>query len=268
MKGLIVYDSVRIEKNRDFARLLTEKLSEEKIESKLIVCDKASDLLSLPKYDFAIMRSDNYLFSDTLEKLGVTCFNCSFTQKICNDKFLTYNLLNGFVPMMPTYEIANGEKPKLNFPFVLKTKNGHGGTGVFLINDEKQLKDAFSVIGNANAIVQPFCDTPGVDIRVYILFGKPMLAIKRSSKTSFKSNFSLGGKAERIEIPSSAKDICGIVIEKLKLDYAGIDFIFDKSKPILNEIEDVVGARMVYNSCDFDIVKEYIKQIPFNIKKA
>ena len=44
-------------------------------------------------------------------------------------------------------------------------------------------------------------------------------------------------------------------------DFVGIDFVFDNGKIIFNEIEDVVGSRMVYTYTDIDIVDIYIKYL-------
>jgi len=44
-------------------------------------------------------------------------------------------------------------------------------------------------------------------------------------------------------------------------DFVGIDFIFSDGKPYLNEIEDVVGTRMLYKLTDLDPAKMYIEYI-------
>ena len=49
-----------------------------------------------------------------------------------------------------------------------------------------------------------------------------------------------------------------------KGDYYGIDFVFDGGQPVFNEIEDTVGARMVYSVTDIDILDlycDYIKKV-------
>ena len=44
--------------------------------------------------------------------------------------------------------------------------------------------------------------------------------------------------------------------------YVGIDFILDdNNKFIFNEIEDVVGSRMLYQVSDIDIVDLYLNKI-------
>ena len=45
------------------------------------------------------------------------------------------------------------------------------------------------------------------------------------------------------------------------IDYIGIDFLFDNGHLIFNEIEDTVGARMVYDKTDIDIIKLYCNYI-------
>ena len=52
----------------------------------------------------------------------------------------------------------------------------------------------------------------------------------------------------------------------MHFDYAGIDLIYDNGKPVLNEIEDVVGSRMLYNHTDIDTAKLYIKYIKDTLK--
>ena len=45
------------------------------------------------------------------------------------------------------------------------------------------------------------------------------------------------------------------------LAYAGIDFVFDSGEMKLNEIEDVVGARMLYKTCDIAAHELYVDYI-------
>ena len=40
----------------------------------------------------------------------------------------------------------------------------------------------------------------------------------------------------------------------MDIDYGGMDFIFHDGKLMFNEIEDAVGARMVYENTEIDIV--------------
>ena len=57
------------------------------------------------------------------------------------------------------------------------------------------------------------------------------------------------------------------IIDLFNFDMVGIDFILDDNgNLVFNEIEDVVGARMLYQCSDIDIVKEYLSYISKKIK--
>lgn len=55
------------------------------------------------------------------------------------------------------------------------------------------------------------------------------------------------------------------ILSLVESDYIGIDFLFDDGHLIFNEIEDTVGARMVYDKTDIDIIKLYCDYIKMNI---
>ena len=51
------------------------------------------------------------------------------------------------------------------------------------------------------------------------------------------------------------------MIRHFDFGLVGIDFLFKNNQLILNEIEDVVGCRMVYTYTDIDIAQLYIDYI-------
>ncbi len=78
----------------------------------------------------------------------------------------------------------------------------------------------------------------------------------RVSETDFRSNFCLGGQAEPYELGAEEQYMVPKILEELKTDYVGIDFLFDQGKMVLNEIEDAVGARMLCCRYGFGYIKE------------
>ena len=56
------------------------------------------------------------------------------------------------------------------------------------------------------------------------------------------------------------------IIDLVDGDYYGIDLIYDGNRPVFNELEDTVGARMVYDLTDIDIIGMYCEYIKQNIK--
>ena len=40
---------------------------------------------------------------------------------------------------------------------------------------------------------------------------------------------------------------------------AGVDLLYDHGQPVIGEVEDVVGSRMLYKTSDIDIVSLYLQ---------
>jgi gamma-F420-2:alpha-L-glutamate ligase len=55
---------------------------------------------------------------------------------------------------------------------------------------------------------------------------------------------------------------------KFAFDFVGVDFIRDEGKWILNEIEDVVGSRMLYKTANIDVADLYLKHVAKSIAAA
>ena len=101
----------------------------------------------------------------------------------------------------------------------------------------------------------------GRDKRVYVLGGKIVVAMLRKSDTDFRSNFCLGGQAEQVDVTPEEADYIARLCDTLSIDFAGIDFLYDGGHPLLGEMEDIVGARMVYSLTDIDIIDDYVDYI-------
>jgi ribosomal protein S6--L-glutamate ligase/gamma-F420-2:alpha-L-glutamate ligase len=181
--------------------------------------------------------------------------------EIANDKLITYNYFKDHFPMLQTEIFTGGE----NYPYVVKDRFGHGGTQVYLINQIEDIQDFFYT---ENFIQQPLGPQPGKDLRVYILNNEIIASVLRSHPTDFRSNYSLGGNIELYTLDEAQEKAVKRILNILPLDYGGIDFLFDENNQlILNEIEDVVGARMLYNLKQIPMVEMYLSHIKNKISK-
>ena len=106
---------------------------------------------------------------------------------------------------------------------------------------------------------------PGKDLRVWAIGNDIITSILRESDTDFRSNFCLGGRATPYKMNEEEKSLVKRILSLVESDYIGIDFLFDGGHLIFNEIEDTVGARMVYDKTDIDIIKLYCDYIKKNI---
>lgn len=273
MRGILLYDEAGAKRNAWFIERLIECAKERDCVLDLIITDESFDINSLasldPKPDFALVRTIAPHLNRYLEEIGVKTFNNYLTSKVANDKMKTHfyaTMMN--VTTMDTHSL-NGNELRIptEYPKVVKSVDGHGGSEVFLVKSAEECKEILSLHPNKYFIAQELASEPGIDMRVYVLGGKVLAAVKRTSKTDFRSNFSLGGSAELVQLPTEVLLTVKTVVKALEADFVGIDFIRHNGKWVLNEIEDVVGTRMLYSLTDIDAADLYIQHIISKIKK-
>ena len=271
----VVYDTVQYARNKWFADRLVSLLSRSS-DARLIIVEKLSCGLiggkhvffyegtpeSLP--DAVVMRSIYPFLSETFETLGARVFNRAGFSRIANDKRLSYLAASAAglktadtlyydkrFMSMDTRETAE----KIGSPFILKTAAGHGGSGVYLIRKDSDLKASVSgeTLENGFAAQRMIENAEG-DVRVYVLGGDVVAAALRKPGSGFKSNVSLGGRAEAFILGDREKKLVERLYDSLKVkpDLAGFDFITADGEFVFNEMEDVVGTRMLYSVFGID----------------
>lgn len=262
MKLWIIYNKERYLRNQSFAERLKRSFERRDISAQIITNGIISSRQAFP--DAAVMRCVNEDLSLFLENKGVRVFNSSQISRICNDKWKTYQFVSQLgIPVLPVCLIDR--KSSLShywsFPFVMKSRFGHGGTEVFWINNHLSYQQAWDQIQDETVILQKPASNLGKDVRVYVIGGKIVLAMLRESSTDFRSNYCLGGRASIYKLNSKEKEMIDPILQALPFDFVGIDFLFDQDKMVFNEIEDVVGCRMVYSLTDLDLAQQYADYI-------
>ncbi len=255
----VLYYMEDYKKNQRFVELLTGRLKKEDITVRVLLldCEDIEEALKKNVPQIVINRSRNAKVAERLEQKGIRVMNPSKVTKIANDKLRTYESLKGIVDFMPLME------KETIYPCVVKSRGGHGGQEVFLVHNHQEKEEVTEHLRSQgrNYICQQYCNEPGKDLRVYVIGKEIVLSMLRQSKEGFKSNYSLGGTAEIYALSEKEKKTVYKVLDKIDMDYGGIDFVFHNGELMLNEIEDAVGARMVYENTDTDIVGEFADYI-------
>lgn len=216
--------------------------------------------------DFAIVRMNYPLLSRQLELMGVPVFNNSFVASICNDKAQTYQYVakTGIAMVDSRFVHKNFLLEKLDTvprPFVVKSVSGHGGSQVFLVREGQDVIPIYDQLDD-NVVIQPLASKKKQDLRVYVMGNEIVAAVLRTGNDGFRSNFSLGGKAELYTLHDEEKAIVEKIIDLFDFGLVGIDFIVgDYGSLLFNEIEDVVGSRMLYSCSDINLVAQYLAYI-------
>jgi RimK family alpha-L-glutamate ligase len=262
------YLSLGAKYGMDISLVLTEDLTLLCLEqgNMVLLCGQEVNLPEL-----AIVRTIDPLLSKHLETAGITVVNNSRVSEICNDKARTYQeIASRKLPMVPTTickrEDLKQQLKNMTQKTVVKTVDGHGGQEVFLLdpNGDHLAQDIQEILTTSTSdfVIQPMIGVKHQDLRVYVLGNQILAAILRTSKVGFKANYSLGGDVVEYYLSEEETKKVHQIIEHFCFDLVGIDFIVgDDNTLIFNEIEDVVGARMLYECTSIDIVDCYLRYL-------
>ncbi len=275
-EGLVIYEKDNVERNRRFIDLMTAGAARRQCALTLVTTDRLSvSALSGGKTEirvdgrtvypsFCVMRCMESALSEALELAGIRVFNSALVSRVANDKqrTLLFMLRHG-LPFFPTAFLAPGRfEIPYPFPVVIKAAHGCGGRQVFRCASQAEADAALAALYPDEAVVQPLCDTPGRDLRVYLLGGKVLACmLRKSTDGDIRANFGLHQNAEKTTAPPQALEVCRRVAALLKPDLVGVDFIFHRGQLYLNEIEDAVGTRMLYEYAGLDAAGLYMNYI-------
>lgn len=266
IEGWLLYHREDYEKNRWFAGELIRQGGRSGLNIRLIVAED-TDIAGEAPPAFAVNRTRDWRAARVLEQRGCRVFNPSETARVGNDKLASYALAARLgIPQLESS--AHGNRPQcllaqpFGYPVVLKDPHGHGGHDVYLAWDDNELIERAALLPCTEVLVQRFGGRLGEDVRVYVLGGEILTAVKRFSHGDFRANLSLGGSVEYYELNDEERELVRRVAGALRLDYAGVDFLLDENGRFLfNEIEDAVGARGLYRLGGFDIIGLFVQHI-------
>ena len=259
--GWLLYDERDYEVNRLFASHMHAAGAAFDLSFSVVLTERFEDGLINPP-DFVVSRQRNFNLNARLEAMGIPVFNNARVSEICNDKRNTHRFLQG-VPLMPTQFAEPSQKMiRTAFPCVVKPAFGHGGDRVTLTENQAELDAALQAISPLPALVQEKASDAGKDLRVYVLFGEIVAAVLRTAAAGIVSNYKRGGSVKLHTLTRGERELATEVIRKFAsanapLSFAGVDLIYHHGKPVVNEIEDVVGSRMLYEVSDLDVIALY-----------
>lgn len=240
MMPILIYSTDEAKRNKFVVELFEKELGAR------LVTVECLDFNEKPAY--VINRTNDYKIAEEYEKMGVRVFNPSSFSRIANDKQACYDFMeNNGIEALPTRYSAT--------PFVKKPRDSHGGQGVVMCYNADEYDE--------DMVCQMPATDLGRDLRVWVVGGKIITSILRVSDNDFRSNYCLGGDAIPYDLSASETEQIKKIIGLVQGDYYGVDFLFNNGKIVFNELEDTVGARMVYDKTDIDILKiycEYIKE--------
>lgn len=154
-------------------------------------------------------------------------------------------------------------------PLILKILEGTQGVGVVLVDSEKAAKsvlDAFYGM-DVNLLVQEYIEEAGgADIRVFIIGGKVVGAMKRQgAEGDFRSNLHQGGKATAHNLTRKEKATALAAAKAMGLGICGVDMIPSSRGPLVMEVNSSPGLEGIEKSTKIDIAGKIMNLIEKNV---
>lgn len=241
--------------------------------------EEAYELLFEPiHYDFILFYDKDIKLAKGLESIGYKLFNKSTSIEICDDKYLTYKELEGKIRQAKTmfspliyygnlscdYDLINKIEKNFQYPFIIKSCHGSFGFQVYKIDNNEQLIKCLIKLETTPFIIQEYISSSfGKDLRLQVVGNDVVCAMKRINENGdFRANITNGGIAYN-HIPSASQVDMAISATKiLKLDFAGIDLLFDENgEPIFCEANSNAHIETIGKISNINVYNKIIEYI-------
>ena len=211
----------------------------------------------ISRFDLSIIRH--------FELVGIPCFNSSDSINIVQDKFHSGSILSNAGIAVPDTMIINFPitdklvSLKIKFPCIIKVDIGSFGEGIYLCHTEQEYHNIIEFVEALHVkdtlLVQQYLgDRPGEDLRVFVIGGKVLGAMKRiAANGDFRANITKGGIGEIYPVSKEINDIALDTANILGLDIAGIDLLFDKDGFKVCEANSNPGFSGFERFCNVDV---------------
>ena len=250
--------------------------------------------------EFIIFYDKDITLAAALEKMGYRLYNSADAIDVCDSKVKTaekiaeYNLNckgdEAKILMPKTYKVPFtyeniGIKDSYSFdfldyvekdlceagegalsdayPMVIKESNSSFGMGVHLAGSREEAVKLICEYGNKECIIQEYLSySSGRDYRLQMVSDKCVCAMMRSNENDFRANITNGGKMSEYKPTDEDLSLARNVMKCLKLDFAGIDIMHDKSgRTVFLEANSNAHFKNIYDLTGINAAEKMIEYI-------
>jgi RimK family alpha-L-glutamate ligase len=211
------------------------------------------------------------------EEESIRCINSSLSVQIAKDKMRSQQLLASHGLPIPNTMLVRFPVEvdivdnMIGWPCIVKVISGSYGEGIYLCENKTSFKKMMEFVGNLDTpkilLVQEYVDAkPGEDLRVFVIGGKVIGAMKRHApEGDFRANISAGGRGEPFEVNSEIDYLAREAARICGLDIAGIDLLFDKDGYKICEANSAPGFEGFEKYCQVDVARQFAEYIKYKI---
>ena len=249
---------------------------------------------------FIIFYDKDIALASALEKMGYRLYNSADAIDVCDSKVKTATRISEYnlnckddeakILMPKTYKVPFtyeniGIKDSYSFdfleyvekdlceagegalsdayPMVIKESNSSFGMGVHLAGSREEAVKLICEYGNKECIIQEYLSySSGRDYRLQMVSDKCVCAMMRSNDNDFRANITNGGKMSEYKPTDEDLSLARNVMKCLKLDFAGIDIMHDKSgRTVFLEANSNAHFKNIYDLTGINAAEKMIEYI-------
>ena len=250
--------------------------------------------------EFIIFYDKDITLAAALEKMGYRLYNSADAIDVCDSKVKTATRISEYnfncrddeakILMPKTYKVpftyenigikdsysfdfldyvekdlSEAEKGALSdaYPMVIKESNSSFGMGVHLAGSREEAVKLICEYGNKECIIQEYLSySSGRDLRLQMVSDKCVCAMMRSNENDFRANITNGGKMSEYKPTDEDLSLARNVMKCLKLDFAGIDIMHDKSgRAVFLEANSNAHFKNIYDLTGINAAEKMIEYI-------
>ena len=250
--------------------------------------------------EFIIFYDKDIALAAALEKMGYRLYNSADAIDVCDSKVKTATRISEYnlnckddeakILMPKTYKVPFtyeniGIKDSYSFdfldyvekdlceagegalsdayPMIIKESNSSFGMGVHLAGSREEAVKLICEYGNKECIIQEYLSySSGRDYRLQMVSDKCVCAMMRSNENDFRANITNGGKMSEYKPTDEDLSLARNVMKYLKLDFAGIDIMHDKSgRAVFLEANSNAHFKNIYDLTGINAAEKMIEYI-------
>ncbi len=211
---------------------------------------------------------------EAMEFSGIRVFNSAYSHRRAKDKLATLVwLAHHGIPIPRTtvterlaVAVASTKRYK---DIVSKPLRGSQGQGIFRLDDPDLAFRIFKILQTANQtmLIQEFIETPGRDIRVFVVGNRVIGAMYRYAKPgAWKTNVSRGGKPVKCSISKDLEQLAINASKAMQMDFAGIDILESKTGLVVSEVNSAPNWSGLQKATGIDAAEEIIDYLLQQLK--
>jgi len=191
---------------------------------------------------------------EAMEFSGIRVFNSAYSHRRAKDKLATLVwLAHHDIPIPRRYK-----------DIVSKPLRGSQGQGIFRLEDPDLAFRIFKILQTANQtmLIQEFIETPGRDIRVFVVGNRAIGAMYRYAQPgAWKTNVSRGGKPEECPLSKDLEQLALNASKAMQMDFAGIDILESKTGLVVSEVNSAPNWSGLQKATGIDAAEEIVDYI-------